>query len=233
MSTISTAPSTPPVGTAAPSLGSPASAVNNKKSALGKDEFLKLLVAQMKNQDPLNPSGGEQMAAQLAQFSSLEQLQNINATLGAQAPTQEAVVATLQNSAALSTLGKTVVAQGDQIEVPTGVDPRGLSVSAKVDAAGGVAVLKITDANGTVVGQRPLGSVSAGPLDVSLGDAAKGLAPGAYHYAIDVTDAKGSPVTVTTYTVGKIDRIQATAQGPVLYAGPIAIPFANVTEIRN
>jgi flagellar basal-body rod modification protein FlgD len=233
MSSIGITPSTPPVGTATPTVGSPGSAVSNKKAALGKSEFLKLLVAQMKHQDPLNPTGGDQMAAQLAQFSSLEQLQNINAALDSQGAGQVAVVATLQNSAALSTLGKTVVAQGDQIDVPTGVDPRGLSVSAKVDAGGGSAVLKITDANGTIVGQRSLGSVGTGPLEVSLGDAAKGLAPGAYHFAIGVTDSKGSPVTVTTYTVGKVDRIQATASGPVLYAGPISIPFANVTEIRN
>ena len=48
---------------------------------LGKDEFLKLLVAQLTNQDPLNPADGQEMAAQLAHFSSVEQLQNANDTL--------------------------------------------------------------------------------------------------------------------------------------------------------
>ena len=43
-----------------------------------KDMFLKLLVAQMKNQDPTNPASPDQLAAQLAQFSSLEQLIDIN-----------------------------------------------------------------------------------------------------------------------------------------------------------
>ena len=48
---------------------------------MGKDQFLKLLVAQMKNQDPESPMDGTQMAAQLAQFSTVEQLQNANTTL--------------------------------------------------------------------------------------------------------------------------------------------------------
>lgn len=51
------------------------------KNELGKDAFLQLLVTQMKNQDPLNPDTNTEFVAQLAQFSSLEQMQNMNATL--------------------------------------------------------------------------------------------------------------------------------------------------------
>lgn len=54
------------------------SVVNNAPSSqLGKDDFLKMLVAQMQNQDPSNPTDDTQMAAQLAQFSSLEQMTNV------------------------------------------------------------------------------------------------------------------------------------------------------------
>ena len=66
------APTTPKVTT--PTATSPG-------GAMGKDQFLKLLVAQMKNQDPSSPMDGTQMAAQLAQFSTVEQLQNANTTL--------------------------------------------------------------------------------------------------------------------------------------------------------
>ncbi len=49
--------------------------------AMGKDQFVKLLVTEMKNQDPLNPMDGKELAAQLAQFSSVEQLINVNTKL--------------------------------------------------------------------------------------------------------------------------------------------------------
>jgi len=58
--------------------------VNKKNQALGKDDFLKLLIAQLKNQDPQDPADSAQMAAQLAQFTSVEQLTNIAQTLDGQ-----------------------------------------------------------------------------------------------------------------------------------------------------
>lgn len=54
---------------------------NAAGGAMGKDEFVKLLVTQMQNQDPMNPMDGKDLAAQLAQFSSVEQLMNINTKL--------------------------------------------------------------------------------------------------------------------------------------------------------
>ncbi len=76
---------------------------------LGKEEFLNLLVTQLKNQDPLNPSDPTEFTAQLAQYSSLEQLYNLNESMGA----FEAVQGESERLSALSLIGKNVVAESD------------------------------------------------------------------------------------------------------------------------
>lgn len=77
---------------------------------LGKDAFLKLLVAQLKNQDPLNPVEGHQFIAQLAQLQSLEELRNLKETLGTLANLVLANQAT-------GLLGKKVRARADGAEL--------------------------------------------------------------------------------------------------------------------
>src|SRR3954452_7598213 len=62
--------------TAAATAGT-ASSTKKADQALGKDDFLKLMVAQMKNQDPMNPADDKDNIAQMAQFSSLEQITNL------------------------------------------------------------------------------------------------------------------------------------------------------------
>mgnify|MGYP000952721027 CR=1 FL=1 len=77
---VGTAPAAaePPLGTPEPS--QPRTLPTNP-SGMGRDEFLKMLVAQLKNQDPLNPMDGKDMAAQLAQFSTVEQLIAMNKSM--------------------------------------------------------------------------------------------------------------------------------------------------------
>jgi flagellar basal-body rod modification protein FlgD len=197
---------------------------------MGKDQFLKLLIAQLQNQDPMNPMQGDQMASELAQFSSLEQLQQINTTLSGQQSSTGALLGAIQGTAAISTIGHTIEAAGNQVQIggPTGSS----SVSANV-AGAGAGTLHIYNSAGVEVGTRSLGAVSAGKQDFALGDAAANLPAGTYTYSIDVKDASGNAVNVQTYMSGRVDGITSGPNGIMLTVGGLSIPYASVTSILN
>jgi len=93
------------------STGTAASAGN---AALGKDDFLKLLVGQLKNQDPMNPTSDADFIGQMAQFSQLEQTTNTATAIGD-------LVAQQSGARAVSLLGRTVTHPGAGGGVTTGV----------------------------------------------------------------------------------------------------------------
>lgn len=194
---------------------------------LGKEEFLKLFMAQVKNQDPLKPMEADQLATQLAQFSSVEQLMNINEQLGAQAGMNSDLLAALSGANAVGSLGKMVIAYGNQVEVPDQTEVTFRSAGA------GTATLTILDETGNVVGSRDLGSVQAGRQTVDLGSAAKGLAAGTYRYEISVQDAERGAVKVDPYTTGRVDGVRNGPGGPVFILGDREVPLISVVEIYN
>src|SRR5690606_1267722 len=83
---------------------------NKKRNEMGKDDFLKLMTAQMRHQDPINPLKNEQMAAQLAQFSALEQMLNVNQNLEKMMQQQKPQ----DNVLAASLIGKNVVTESNK-----------------------------------------------------------------------------------------------------------------------
>ena len=87
-----------------------------KEDPLGRDAFLKMLLAQMKHQDPLNPMDGTDFSAQLAQFSSLEQLFQMNDSLSSLTTTLEPK----GNENVLDYIGKQVLSEDDTLQLSNG-----------------------------------------------------------------------------------------------------------------
>src|SRR3954465_4204087 len=97
-------------------------ALTNPKSALGKDDFLKLLTAQLKNQDPMNPMDDKDFMGQMASFSSLEQTTNMAQAL-------DKLSTSTQVSQGVRLMGRTV----DHIQPPTDRPRSGTVDSVAVD----------------------------------------------------------------------------------------------------
>ena len=196
---------------------------------LGKDEFLQLLVAQLKTQDPLNPAKPEEFAAQLAQFSSVEQLININDTLAVQADSNAVMAEALNNTSAISSIGKDVLSIGNRVAI--GPDSAG-TITLGVGGAGGDATLTLTDAAGETVATLDLGALGPGRQTVSLSEfeAVQGLPPGTYEYEVTVQGGDGA-VEVQSFSNLRIDGVRYTPQGPVLLSGDTEIPLSDVVEI--
>jgi flagellar basal-body rod modification protein FlgD len=187
----------------------PASA-NGPGGALGKDEFLKILVAQLRHQDPMSPMDGSEMAVQLAQFSSVEQLVNLNESFAKQSELQTAMVNAMNSNAAVAAIGQSVLAAGDQVAVPEEGIP---SVTFAVGAGGGNGIVRVFDSSGREVGKQEIGSINGGTHTIELEAATAGLEPGDYTYTVEVVGVNGK-VETSTYTRAIIDGIRYTPEGP-------------------
>lgn len=199
-------------------------------NGMGKQEFLTLLVTQLRNQDPLNPSQPHEFAAQLAQFSSLEQLVNIAAQLDAQQATNLAMIELVNASSALGVLGREVIATGDSVSV-------GESGSADVTfnaEAGGRAVVTVFDPEtGEALATVDLGRIEGGRQKHTLDAESLGLPAGRYRFAVEVTDAQGEAIPVQTLITGRVDGIRYGTNGPMLVCGPLEIPLSAVVEVNT
>jgi flagellar basal-body rod modification protein FlgD len=113
---------------------------DKKKNTLGQDDFLTLLVAQLQNQDPLNPSDPTEFTAQLANYSQLEQLFNLNDSMDKLAESQN----NSERLSALSMIGKEALVEGSTFTL--GEDT--VEIGYKVDGTAADIQLHIQDSTG-------------------------------------------------------------------------------------
>jgi flagellar basal-body rod modification protein FlgD len=197
---------------------------------LDKDAFFKLMLAQMKNQDPTNPMKSHEMAAQLANFSSLEQMQNMNKTLeelkNAQKPSE--------NFQALNLIGKAVA--GDSSKVVRGVSDTGHDFRFSLPMAGAEVTVKVRDADGAVVREYNLKGLKQGENKLTWnGEDSKGMKalPGEYQFIAEAKTADGKKMGIKTDFDGVITGVSYSSEGPVLNVGNQAIRFRDVKKITD
>ncbi len=175
---------------------------------LGQDAFLKLLIAQLKNQDPSNPASGTEFVTQLAQFSLVEQSKSQTTSLG----TISTQLTGLSNSDATALVGKTVTVSGGGL---TWNGSTAATSSVTLGAAAQQVDVSITDAQGDVVRTIKLGAEPTGPLAITWdGHTDSGQAAPAGNYTVNVSasNASGAPVPVAQSVTGVVSSV-SFAQG--------------------
>lgn len=203
-------------------------AVVNSRNQLGKDAFLKLLVAQLKNQDPQNPADSSAMAAQLAQFSSVEQLTNISSTLESQSASQASLIEQVAAGAASSNIGRVITANSDLVQL----DGSG-NETLMVTGTGGPAQLNIFDpSTGALVGTRQMGALVSGTNEIVIGRALEDLTPGVYRVTVTSPDG-ASAVNWSTGVRGTVTGVENTSDGLKYAVGRLLIPITAVTAVTT
>ena len=203
------------------------SASESQGTGLGQEDFLQLLITQMQNQDPLNPMEGTDFTAQLAQFSSLEQLFSIGDSL-------EEMLA-LQSGNGTGEigylLGKVVVAEDDSMTVNGG-----LSSSANFTIEEDATVsISIFDSYGMEVKTINAGSLEAGTYSVgwdARDDSGSSVADGTYTYEVSATDSSGLPVAAYTVMTGEVTGVTYEYGTPYLLLGDQMVSAGSIIEVH-
>lgn len=214
-----------------PATSSPAGAAgafgtNPFAGALGKDDFLRMLVTQLKNQDPLNPMQGTEFATQLAQFTSLEQLVQVNGGLDELRAQQAGTSLALEAGLGASMIGKNIIAVGNQVAV--GADGT-VAVPVELPAMAGHVSVRLLDAHGQEIAKHEFANVGQGKQTLRW-DA--GVAAGAYHVEVTAEAPGGATVPVTTYVHASVDGVFFNQGHVFLRAGDLVIALDSLVEVR-
>jgi flagellar basal-body rod modification protein FlgD len=196
---------------------------------LDKDSFLRLLTTQLQNQDPLNPTDSTEFTAQLAQFSSLEQMTNVNATLN----TLLLYQASINNAQAVGFIGKDIVANGKSIEMKGG---QPVSCDYEISAAAKRVVVTIYDATGNFVRDYEKTALAAGKQSLSWDGKNRDGNPvvdGVYTFEVQAVDQKGAKLDATTFSKGTVTGV--TFEGGVTYlvAGKNKTAIGDVIQVTQ
>ena len=203
-----------------------ASSVANNAAANGnsEDRFLKLLVAQLQNQDPLNPMDNAQVTSQMAQIQTVSGIEKLNSTvLGLNAQ-----FAQLQTLGGAALVGRHVLIEGNRMAAEGGTGHGGFELGSQADRV----KLEVLDGAGRVIDTVELGAHASGrhsfdwtpPAGVDAAQAAK----------FRITSTLGTTaVASTTYTRDRVDAVSAGADGLILElanAGPVGYDKVKVFD---
>lgn len=197
---------------------------------MDKEAFFKLMMAQLKNQDPTNPLKNHEMAAQLAQFSALEQMSNVNSTLKEIKDGSKPV----EQFQALNLIGKQVA--GDSSKLSRTETDKEHEFLFKLPNDAKSTEIKVMNRKGDVVREFKFNELKTGENKVvwngETEDGRKAPA-GDYFFQTEASDAQGKKMQVKTDFDGVITGMSFSNEGPVLQIGKQTVRLKDIRQFSD
>ena len=211
-----------PIGPTSPE----STSTTSEEAYVSQDEFLRLLVAQLENQDPLTPQDGTEFVAQLAQFASLEQATETNERLTSLEATQAANL----RAGFANLVGRTVVARTDTFESPLG----SASLAVDLPTAARSVTVSITDESGRTVRTLELGAHDAGRTDFAwdgLDDNGVPVTPGTFRMSATAVGSAGDSVPSATLITAPVQSLDFSSGQVRFHASGASFDASDIVEI--
>jgi len=191
-----------------------------------QDRFLNLLVAQMKNQDPLNPLDNAQVTSQMAQLSTVQGIEKMNGSLQALA----AGMSSNQVAQAASLIGHGVLVPGDKLGPAEGENAFGFELALPADKVS----VSITDATGRPIRNIDLGAKQSGVNVLAwdgLTESGTAAPSGQYSFTVNALQG-GQKVDATALNLGMVSSVSPGSQGVQLnLGGSGSAGYADIRQI--
>lgn len=196
------------------------------QAILGKDDFLRILVAQLRNQDPMSPMEGTEFATQLAQFSSVEQLIQLGEQMKLAAAGTTELKLTAQTTLGASMVGRDVLLNGNAVAVEDNVPSR---VVVELPSAAKDVMIRVLGPDGKELMSQSFSNLSAGRRTLGLDTG--GLVPGNYTYDVIAKDAKDQVIKATPFSIGRVEGMAFRGGTISLRVNGTLVPMLDVVEV--
>jgi flagellar basal-body rod modification protein FlgD len=209
------------------STASASSEAASGKLAENFDTFLTLLVAQLQNQDPLEPTETEQFVSQLVQFSQVEQQIDTNSSLEKMLEFQT----TGQAAAAIGYLGSTVEALGSTVPLQNGIAEFSYALPEQSNST----LVVISNSAGELVHSAP-GSTEIGKHNFQwdgLDSNGNPLPEGNYTITISARNADNELIEVPTSIFGRVTGVESTGDGALISIGGVHVPLHDILSVKE